>query len=96
MRTSADESVIEALNELIVRSVMPGGAGELALLSLFKIVARKYPAKKMPAIKKGTLVRNPSTGEMMPSAGRAAFTKPATIKPKIRGLAKLRRAMNGE
>lgn len=90
------KSVISALDEMIASSVMPKGAGEIAVLGLFKIVARKYPAKKMPEIKAGTLVRNPATGEMMKSAGRKAFVKPAVIKPKIRGLSRLRKAMNGE
>lgn len=94
--TKDAKSLIAALDEMVCSSVMPKGVGEIALLGLFKVAARKYPAKKMPEIKKGTLVRNPATGEMMKSAGRKAFVKPATIKPKVRGLSRLRKAMNGE
>lgn len=78
------------LENVISASLNSKGAGVFALPGLFKIVTVKVAAKKMPAIKKGTPVRNPSTGEMMPSKGRAAFTKPATVRVKVRALAKLK------
>lgn len=87
--------VMAVVEQAICGSVMPGSIGEFMLSGLFKIVTKKVPAKKMPAIKKGTPVRNPSTGEMMPSKGRAAFTKPATVRVKIRPMAKLKKAAAG-
>jgi hypothetical protein len=89
------KAVITALDEMIVASVMPNSIGELSLMSMFKIIAKKVPKKKMAAIKKGTMVRNPRTGESMKSAGREAFTKPAFIRPKIRALSRLKKAVNG-
>lgn len=90
------KKVFELWERLVLGSIHPKGLGEFAMSGLFKIVTKKVPAKKMPAIKKGTPVRNPSTGEMMPSKGRAAFTKPATVRVKVRALAKLKRAGIGE
>lgn len=88
-------AVLTALENTILASVAPKGAGVFQMPGLFKVVTVKVAAKKMPAIKKGTPVRNPSTGEMMPSKGRAAFTKPATVRTKIRPLAKLKTAAIG-
>lgn len=85
---------LAAQKELIGKSLEK--AGEFVLPGVLKIVTKKIPAKKMPAIKKGTPVRNPSTGEMMPSKGRAAFTKPASIRVKVRPLAFCKKAANGE
>ena len=42
---------------------------------------------KVPARKAGTLIRNPSTGEMVPGAA-----KPASMRVKIRALSKLKAA----
>jgi hypothetical protein len=47
----------------------------------------KVSLRKVPARKAGTLVRNPSTGEMIPGAA-----KPASVRVKVRALAKLKAA----
>jgi len=49
---------------------------------LFKVSLRKVPARKA-----GTMIRNPSTGQMVPGAA-----KPASVRVKIRPLAKLKGA----
>ena len=75
-------ALLEGLNDIMGRSVMPRGAGEFMLPGMLKIVT-----KTRPAIKKGTLVRNPGTGEMMESKGR-----PASMQVKARVLSKLKQA----
>jgi len=77
--------VVTVLNELeaiMLGSVHPSGAGEFMFPGLFKIALRKVPARKA-----GTLIRNPATGEMMKAAA-----KPASVRVKIRALAKLKNA----
>mgnify|MGYP002637767889 CR=1 FL=1 len=64
-------AVLEGLNDVMSRSVAPKGIGEFML----------------PAVKAGTPVRNPATGEMMPSAGR-----PASMQVRARILSKLKQA----
>ncbi len=75
-------SVLGELEGIMLGSVHPSGAGEFMFPGLFKVVLRKVPARKA-----GTLVRNPATGEMMKAAAR-----PATVRVKIRALAKLKGA----
>lgn len=74
--------VIEALEALMLGSVHPSGAGEFMFPGLFKVTLRKVPARKA-----GTLIRNPATGEMMKAAA-----KPASVRVKVRALAKLKAA----
>lgn len=79
------KQVAEVLGELegiMMGSVHPNGAGEFMYPGLFKVVLRKIPARKA-----GTLIRNPATGEMMKAAA-----KPASVRVKIRALAKLKSA----
>lgn len=90
------KKVIETLERIILASIMPGGRGEFVMHGMFKIVTVPVKAKKMPEIKKGTEVRNPATGEMMKSKGRKAFTKPATVKVKLRSMGKLTKTAKGE
>jgi hypothetical protein len=52
------------------------------LPGLLKVSLRKVPARKA-----GTLIRNPSTGEMVEAAA-----KPASVRVKIRALSKLNTA----
>lgn len=73
------------LGSLMEVAVSPKGAGTFMMPGLFKITL-----KEKKAIKKGTLVRNPATGEMMPSPG-----KPASKKIKISPLIRLRKAVTG-
>lgn len=77
--------VLETLTELMAGSVHKNGVGEFTLPGYFKITLRKVPARK-----EGTLIRNPSTGEMVP-----AKAKPATVRVKIRALSKLKSAATG-
>lgn len=79
------KQVSEVLSELegvMLGSVHPNGHGEFMLPGLFKISLRKIPARKA-----GTLIRNPATGEMMKAAA-----KPASVRVKMRALAKLKNA----
>ena len=70
------------LENLFLGSVHPRGVGEFVLPGLLKVNLRKVPARRA-----GTLVRNPSTGEMVKAAA-----KPASVRVKIRALSKLKTA----
>jgi nucleoid DNA-binding protein len=74
--------VYATLENLFLGSVHPRGVGEFALPGLLKVNLRKVPARRA-----GTLVRNPSTGEMVKAAA-----KPASVRLKIRALSKLKSA----
>jgi len=76
------KGILTTLENALLGSVHPRGAGEFTLPGLLKVTLRKVPARKA-----GTLVRNPSTGEMMPGAA-----KPASVRVKIRPLSKLKTA----
>jgi nucleoid DNA-binding protein len=75
-------SVLSELESVMLGSVHPNGIGEFMFPGLFKVVLRKVPARKA-----GTMIRNPATGEMM-----KATAKPASVRVKIRPLAKLKSA----
>lgn len=75
-------AVLTTLENTILGSVHPKGAGSFILPGLMKVTLRKVPARKA-----GTLIRNPATGEMM-----KAKAKPATVRVKIRPLKKLKTA----
>jgi nucleoid DNA-binding protein len=79
---NAAKGVLTTLENALLGSVHPRGAGEFTLPGLLKVTLRKVPARKA-----GTLIRNPSTGEMMPGAA-----KPASVRVKIRALSKLKTA----
>jgi hypothetical protein len=72
--------VYATLENLFLGSVHPRGVGEFVLPGLLKVSLRKVPARKA-----GTLIRNPSTGEMVEAAA-----KPASVRVKIRALSKLK------
>jgi nucleoid DNA-binding protein len=76
------KGVFETLENVLLGSVHPRGAGEFTLPGLMKVTLRKVPARKA-----GTMIRNPSTGEMV-----AGAAKPASVRVKIRPLAKLKGA----
>jgi hypothetical protein len=76
------QGVLATIENVMMGSIHPRGVGEFTLPGLLKISLRKVPARKA-----GTLVRNPSTGEMVPG-----LAKPATMRVKIRPLAKLKAA----
>lgn len=74
--------VFGELEGIMLGSVHPNGHGEFMFPGLFKVSLRKVPARKA-----GTMIRNPATGEMMKAAA-----KPASVRVKIRALAKLKAA----
>lgn len=74
------KGVLATIEEVMTGSIHPRGVGEFTLPGLLKISLRKVPARKA-----GTLIRNPSTGEMVPGAA-----KPASVRVKIRPLSKLK------
>ncbi len=74
--------VFASLENALLGSVHPKGAGTFILPGLMKVTLRKVPARKA-----GTLVRNPATGEMMKAAA-----KPASVRVKVRPLKKLKTA----
>ena len=74
--------VLASLEGVMLGCVHPNGFGEFMLPGIMKITLRKVPARKA-----GTLIRNPATGEMMKAAA-----KPASVRVKIRALAKLKDA----
>ncbi len=79
-------ATMDGLTDAIQRSIRPGGAGEFIMSRTFKVALR---TKK--AIKKGTMVRSPATGGMVPSKGR-----PISKSVKIRPLVNLKKAAAGE
>lgn len=74
--------VLATIETAMTGSIHPRGVGEFTLPGLLKISLRKVPARKA-----GTMIRNPSTGEMVPGAA-----KPASVRVKIRALSKLKAA----
>lgn len=76
--------VLDTLKDTMLAHIAPRGAGEFVMPGMFKVVTKKIPAKKVAAIKKGTEVRNPRTGEVSEHPGRKAYVKPATVKVRIR------------
>lgn len=76
------KGVLATIEDVMTGSIHPRGVGEFTLPGLLKISLRKVPARKA-----GTMIRNPSTGEMVPGAA-----KPASVRVKIRALSKLKAA----
>ena len=76
------KGVFATLENALLGSVHPRGAGEFTLPGLLKVTLRKVPARKA-----GTLIRNPATGEMIAGAAKAA-----SVRVKIRALSKLKSA----
>ena len=76
------KGVLATIENAMMGSIHPRGVGEFTLPGLFKVSLRKVPARKA-----GTMIRNPSTGEMVPGAA-----KPASVRVKIRPLSKLKGA----
>jgi nucleoid DNA-binding protein len=76
------KGVFATIENALLGSVHPRGAGEFTLPGLMKVTLRKVPARKA-----GTMIRNPATGEMV-----AAAAKPASVRVRIRALSKLKSA----
>ncbi len=74
--------VLASLESVIHGAIHPNGFGEFTLPGILKVYLRKVPARKA-----GTMIRNPSTGEMMKAAA-----KPASVRVKLRALSKLKEA----
>jgi nucleoid DNA-binding protein len=74
--------VLASLEAVLAGSVHPRGVGQFTWPGFLKVTLRKVPARKA-----GTMIRNPATGEMMP-----AKAKPASVRVKVRALAKLKAA----
>jgi nucleoid DNA-binding protein len=79
---SVAQGVLATIEGAMAGSLHPRGVGEFTLPGLLKVTLRKVPARKA-----GTLIRNPSTGQMVPGAA-----KPASVRVKIRALSKLKAA----
>ncbi len=79
-------ATIAGLTDAIQKSICPGSGGEFMMPRMFKVTL-----KTKKAIKKGTMVRSPATGGMVPSKGR-----PESQRVKIRPLANLKKAAAGE
>ena len=79
-------ATMDGLTDAIQKSICPGSDGEFMMPRMFKITL-----KNKKAIKKGTMVRSPATGGMVPSKGR-----PASKRVKIRALVNLKKAAAGE
>ena len=79
-------ATMDGLTDAIQKSIRPGGLGEFIMSRMFKVTL-----KEKRAVKKGTMVRSPATGEMVPSKGR-----PASKRVKIRALVNLKKAAAGE
>ena len=76
------KGVLATIEYAMMGSIHPRGVGESTLPGILKVSLLKVAARKA-----GTLVRNPSTGEMVPGAA-----KPASMRVKIRALSKLKAA----
>ncbi len=76
------KGVLGTIEGVMLGSVHPRGAGEFTWPGVMKVTLRKVPARKA-----GTMIRNPSTGEMVPGAA-----KPASVRVKVRALSKLKGA----
>ena len=76
------QGVLATIEGAMTGSIHPKGVGEFTFPGLLKISLRKVPARKA-----GTMIRNPSTGQMVPGAA-----KPASVRVKIRPLSKLKAA----
>lgn len=79
-------ATMDGLTDAIQKSICPGSGGVFMMPRMFKVTL-----KNKPAIRKGTMVRSPATGELVPSKGR-----PASKRVKIRPLVNLRKAAAGE
>ena len=76
------KAVLATIEDAMTGSIHPRGVGEFTFPGLLKITLQKVPARKA-----GTLVRNPSTGQMVPGAA-----KPASVRVKVRALSRLKAA----
>lgn len=91
------QGILADLEQLMLGSIHQKGAGEFMLPGLFKITTKVIPPRKMPAIKGGEKKPNPfKPGEFLITKARDAFTKPASVRVKIRPMKKLKDACNAK
>lgn len=88
-------AVMQALVEAMKASVMPKGVGVFQIPGVVTVKTRHIKAKKMPAIKKGTMVRQPGKPDPVEHPGRKAFIKPATVRVRAVSMGQLKRAALG-
>jgi hypothetical protein len=88
-------TVLEGLAQAMKASVAPRGVGTFQVPGVITIKTKKIKAKTVPAIKKGTMVRNPRTGEESPHPGRKAYVKAPTVKVRAIAMGSLKRAALG-
>ena len=88
-------AVLQALVTTMKASLMPRGAGVFQVPGILTIKTRKVKAKTMPAIKKGTMVRQPGKADPVEHPGRKAFVKPATVRVRAVPMGSLKRAALG-
>ncbi len=89
----AAKAILAYLPELIANQVKKNGV--FVLPGVARFIKKTKPARTKPAIKKGTLVRNPATGEMFEHAGRPAQKVPKTTVVKMRVAKALKDGVNG-
>lgn len=87
------KSMLDTLGQIIMASVCPKSVGVFTLPGLLNIKVQNVKAKKIKAIKKGTEVRNPFTGEITEHPGRKAGIKPATKKVRAIPMRQLKNAV---
>lgn len=85
------KTLFKKQHDLILGSIHHRGSGEFTITGMMKIVTKKIPAKKIPARDAGT-VYSALLGREIEQEARAAFTKPATVRVKIRPLRNLKDA----
>lgn len=91
--------VLSTLSDIVKASIMPGAVGGAVVPGIGALMRKDIPAKKMPAVKRGTVIekRNPRTGEVSKykHPGQKAYVKPGRTKVRSVPLAALRRAALG-
>ena len=87
------KTILLAEADRIMSLTMPGGVGQAKTLGIIRVTAKHVPKRKTKGHKATDI--NPFTGEEYGTSAPPAV-KPATTKPKVAGLSKLRRAMLGQ
>lgn len=90
------KQLMDKYSAMMIGSLLPKGVGNFKLFGgMLNVKAVKKPARKIPAIKKGTMVKNPfNGGKEEPHKGRPASTKPAFTAVRILPMKKLKDLVN--
>lgn len=78
------KAILGKLQNLVMASLTKPGIGRVKVLGL-TLASTHVPAKKMPAVKKGTEVKG-FGGTTVISPGKAAYVKPARFRMRVRPL----------